>query len=249
MRVTPYTWLMIAGILSSLFYWSRFAPRRPGMALIYFAALAGAFTGGKIVYVLAEGWLHWNEADRWMHLATGKTILGALLGGYAGVEISKRAVGYSGVTGDWFATITPISIIIGRIGCLLHGCCAGAVCGHSWYSLDDAGGVARWPAVPAEIFFNFVAAIALVTLRRRGALPGQHFHLYLIAYGLFRFAHEFMRDTPRILGPLSGYHIAAFAVAALGAIRFWQRGATLAPVVLSLSPANPSLRSPGSSLF
>src|SRR6185436_19105240 len=101
MQVTPYTWLMIAGILLGSVYWSRNVPRRRGMRVIFFSALIGAFLGAKIIYILAEGWLHWNDPDRWMHLATGKTILGALLGGYAGVEISKRAVGYTGVTGEW----------------------------------------------------------------------------------------------------------------------------------------------------
>ncbi len=49
---------------------------------------------------------------------------------------------------------------------------------------------------------------------------GQHFHLYLIAYGLFRFAHEFFRETPRILGPITGYQLAALAIVGLGAVGF-----------------------------
>ena len=38
-----------------------------------------------------------------------------------------------------------------------------------------------------------------------------------MAYGVFRFAHEFVRDTPRVLGPLSGYHLASAALVMLGA--------------------------------
>ncbi len=34
------------------------------------------------------------------------------------------------------------------------------------------------------------------------------------------FTHEFLRDTPRIIGPITGYQIAALAVALLGAIGF-----------------------------
>jgi phosphatidylglycerol:prolipoprotein diacylglycerol transferase len=233
MQVTPYTWLMIAGILLSLWFWSRKGPRVRGMGKIYFCALLGAFLGGKIVYVLAEGWLHWKDPDRWLHLATGKTILGALLGGYAGVEIGKRVAGYTGVTGDLFATIVPVSIILGRIGCLLHGCCLGVVCENRWFCVYDRAGVARWPAVPLEIVFNLIALLAFTILRRREMLPGQHFHLYLIAYGLFRFTHEFARATPAIIGPFSGYSIAALCVAALGVIRFRQRQRKLAPVMLS----------------
>ena len=44
-----------------------------------------------------------------------------------------------------------------------------------------------------------------------------------MAYGIFRFLHEFVRDTPRILGPISGYQMIALAVAMLGAIGFFLR--------------------------
>jgi phosphatidylglycerol:prolipoprotein diacylglycerol transferase len=236
MQTSAYSWLMIAGILLSLWFWFRHAPRQRGMGAIYFGALAGAFFGAKVVYFLAEGYLHWNDPQRWLVLATGKTIVGALLGGYAGVEIAKRYVGYSGVTGDYFAMIAPLSIVLGRIGCLIHGCCLGAVCSDSWFCMHDQRGIARWPAVPMEIGFNLFALLVLSILRRRQFLPGQHFHIYLIAYGIFRFAHEFWRDTPKILGPLSGYHIASLALIALGAIRFAQRQKKLAPVPLQTSP-------------
>jgi phosphatidylglycerol:prolipoprotein diacylglycerol transferase len=54
-------------------------------------------------------------------------------------------------------------------------------------------------------------------------LPNQHFHLYLVAYGLFRFTHEFWRDTPQVFGPLSGYQIAALLLVMLGGVGFWRR--------------------------
>jgi len=48
------------------------------------------------------------------------------------------------------------------------------------------------------------------------ALRNQLFHVYLVTYGAFRFAHEFMRDTPRLWGPFSGYQLFALATLALG---------------------------------
>ena len=204
---------MLAGIALSIVLWSRVARRDERLLFIYVAALVGAFLGAKIVYLLAEGWLDWNEPDRWRRLATGKTILGALLGGYAAVELAKKLLGYRSATGDWFALSAPGGIILGRIGCLLHGCCPGQVCERHWYTVNDVEGVARWPAVALEIIFNLIAIGALFILRRRQILSGQHFHLYLIAYGLFRFVHEFMRATPRVLGPFSGYALAALLVA------------------------------------
>jgi phosphatidylglycerol:prolipoprotein diacylglycerol transferase len=220
---SPYVWLMLGAIALSLFTWRKSTPRDPRLITIYVAALAGAFLGAKIIYLLAEGWLYWNDPNRWLILATGKSILGALLGGYAAVEFAKYILRYPFVTGDWFATIVPLSIVIGRIGCQLHGCCLGVACNPAWYTVTDTRGQPRWPAVPLEILFNFIAAATLFTLRRQKILPGQHFHLYLMAYGLFRFAHEFARETPRLAGPFSGYALSAFAVFLLGAIGFQKR--------------------------
>jgi phosphatidylglycerol:prolipoprotein diacylglycerol transferase len=217
---TAYGWLMLAGIFVSIVLWSRLARHDSRLVLVYIAALTGAFLGAKLVYLGAEGWLHWHDPNRWLILATGKSITGALLGGYAAVEIAKRLLGYRGVTGDWFAIIAPVGIMLGRIGCLLHGCCLGRVCQASWYTINDIHGVARWPAVPVEFLFNALMLGVILILRWRRILPGQHFHIYLMAYGIFRFAHEFLRDTPQIIGPISGYQIAAFGVAGLGAVGF-----------------------------
>ena len=54
-------------------------------------------------------------------------------------------------------------------------------------------------------------------------MRGQHFHLYLIGYGAFRFAHEWMRATPKIAGVISGYQFAALACVALGVWGFRRR--------------------------
>ena len=220
---SPYGWLMLGGIVVSLVLWSRIARRDERLLFIYIAALMGAFLGAKIVYILAEGWLYFGQPDMWLQLATGKTILGALLGGYGAVELAKKFLGYKRATGDWFALICPVGIIMGRIGCLLHGCCLGKVCQPSWFTVADVNGTARWPAVPLEMLFNLVAIVVFAILRKRQKLPGQHFHLYLMSYGIFRLAHEFYRDTPAIIGPFSGYQIAAAAVAALGWAGFLKR--------------------------
>ncbi len=211
---------MLAGIFVSIFLWSQLIKRDDRLVLVYVAALAGAFLGAKLVYLGAEGWLHWHDPNRWVILATGKSVTGALLGGYLAVEIAKRMLGYRGTTGDWFAVIVPVGIVLGRVGCILRGCCLGRVCEPSWFTMNDANGVARWPAALVELLFNALMLGVILILRRQKILPGQHFHIYLMAYGLFRFFHEFLRDTPQIVGPISGYQIAALGIFALGATGF-----------------------------
>ena len=220
---TAYGWLMLAGIFVSIVLWLRLARRDERLVLVYVAALAGAFLGAKLVYLGAEGWLHWRDPNRWVILATGKSITGALLGGYAAVEIAKRLLKYDGSTGDWFAVIVPAGVMIGRIGCMINGCCLGKVCRASWFTINDAHGVPRWPSSQMEFVFNAVMLGVILLLRRGRIAPGQLFHIYLMAYGLFRFFHEFLRDTPQIIGPISGYQIAALGVFALGAAGFIRR--------------------------
>src|ERR1051326_4004836 len=195
---TVYGWMMIGGILLGLGFWWRLARRDSRLLLIYLGALGGAFLGAKLAYLAAEGWMHWHETNRWLQLATGKSITGGLMGGYVGVEIAKRLLGYGRVTGDFFALITPIGISLGRIGCWFHGCCRGIECSPAWFTVSDPQGVARWPSVQVEILFNVVALGGALALRKGRLLGNQHFHLYLMAYGAFRFMHEFMRETPRI---------------------------------------------------
>lgn len=220
---TAYGWLMLAGILISLFLWSRATRKDSRLLAVYLGALLGGFMGAKLVYILAEGWLHFGASDVWLQLATGKTILGALLGGYLGVEIAKHWAGYSASTGDRFALIAPVGIIFGRFGCLLHGCCGGVACTPAWYTLTDIHGVARWPAVPVEILFNLVAFVFFVVCLRNRLFTNQLFHLYLIGYGSFRFAHEFLRATPRLIAGITGYQLAAAAIGALGVAGYYFR--------------------------
>src|SRR5206468_2167968 len=107
MSVSPYSCLMLAGIAVGVIFWIRIARRDRRLLTIYFAALVGALLGAKVIYFLAEGYQHIGAPDFWLQLATGKSILGGLLGGYITVEITKWIVGFPGVTGDWFASIVP----------------------------------------------------------------------------------------------------------------------------------------------
>jgi len=221
---SAYSVLMIIGILLAAWVWGRITRserRDPRLTYIYIAALAGAIVGAKAAFLLAEGWAY---EDDWLALLTGRSITGALLGGYTAVELAKRRLRYASATGDAFAVIVPMGLILGRVGCLIEGCCQGAVCEAHWWTLTVGGGHSRWPIVPMEIAFNGAMLAFVLLARHRSWLPGNLFHLYLIAYGLFRFATEFARDTTRLDGTsLSGYHLIALTIVVLGVERFVKR--------------------------
>ena len=210
--------------------WRRLSKKNPKLLPVFFGGLLGAATGAKLLYLFAEGWLDYGREDMWLRWATGKTILGALIGGYAGVEWAKHLIKYTTPTGDLFAKIVPIGVIVGRFGCFMEGCCLGITCDQSaWWTLNDSTGTPRWPSVPVEILFHVIALCVAFLLSRQNRLPGQHFHLYMIGYGLFRFTHEFWRATPSMLMGFSGYQIASILMVLFAWIRFRQRQAGISP--------------------
>lgn len=222
-----YPVVVAVGIGVSVLFWLRKARSDARLPLIYLAGLAAGLLGASLAYFLAEGWSGRQPEDLWPGLTGGKSVLGGLAGGYAGVELAKWRLGYTQTTGDLFAMIIPLGVVGGRLGCLLHGCCLGQVMPEpSWMALADHSGVARWPAVPLEILFNLLFLAVVLALERAHALRGQRFHLYLISYGLFRFAHELWRDTPRLIGPISAYALMALALSFFG-VWAWRRRAAV----------------------
>jgi phosphatidylglycerol---prolipoprotein diacylglyceryl transferase len=207
-----YALMLLFGIAWGAVYWFRESKKDGRVALIYGAGLAGAFAGAKLAFLFAEGWLHFDDPDRWLVWLSGKSIMGALPGGWAAVEIAKKVLGYQETTGDRFAMLMPVPLIMGRIGCLNAGCCGGIECSFG-----------HWPAVAVEIGFQAVAMVVFWTLRRKQRQTGQHFHLYLIAYGLFRCFHEFLRATPKPFFGLSGYQIIALTTTVAAVIAYRRR--------------------------
>ena len=219
-----YGMLMLAGILLTAWVWGRITGKETQhdsrLTWVYFFGLFGALLGAKLAFLLAEGWFY---RDNWIALLSGRSITGGLLGGYIAVEIGKRILKYPHTTGDVFAIVTPIGLILGRVGCVFAGCCPGSVCEESWWTMTDGQGIARWPAAPVELLFNMVLLVWAIVATRSDWQKGNRFHIYLIAYGTFRFGHEFLRDGPRLTGVLGGYHIIALFIVAFGVLRFLHR--------------------------
>ena len=184
--------------------------------------LLGGVVGAKLAVVFGETGWPFGPAPQWRALLwTGRSITGGLIGGFLAAEVAKQVTGYPRPPNDRFAALVPFSIAVGRVGCLVEGCCRG-VPWDGWCSVRYDDGVPRHPTQLYEIAFNLVAGVAFIWMVRRGILFGRVFALYLVAYGAFRFATEYVRDTPKgtlaLAGPLlSGYQVLAALMAALGA--------------------------------
>jgi prolipoprotein diacylglyceryltransferase len=80
--------------------------------------------------------------------------------------------------------------------------------------VDFGDGVRRHPTQAYESLFHLGMAGVLIVLTVRDRIPGHRLQLYLIAYGLFRFATEFVRPEPRGALGLTYYQWASAALAA-----------------------------------
>ena len=116
---------------------------------------------------------------------------------------------------------------VGRIGCLIVGCCRGAPFNGPW-AITYADGIPRHPAPLYEMIFDWAMGFALLALWRRHMLFGRLFALFLACYGAFRFCIEFLRETPKAYAGLSAYQLMSLAmiVAGLAAVILAQRPAT-----------------------
>ena len=183
----------------------------------------GAVAGAKLGVVFGDALWPLRPFDDWSALlSSGRSIAGALLFGFLAVEAAKPLLRYDLPPNDRFAVALPFSIAIGRIGCLVAGCCRGAPHdGVLAVAYDD--GVLRHPAQLYEALFQLVAGYALLVLWRRKMLFGRLFALYLASYGAFRFATEFIRDTAKPFSGLSAYQWMAIAMILAGSTAIYLR--------------------------
>jgi phosphatidylglycerol:prolipoprotein diacylglycerol transferase len=183
--------------------------------------------GAKLSFLFGDLHWPWEPVHDWQAvLWSGRSITGALILGFLFAEIAKPLMGYAMPPNDRFAALLPFTVALGRVGCLTAGCCRGLPY-DGWCAIRGADGIARYPAQISEIVFQVAIGIAFVLMVRRGFLFGHLFSIYLILYGAFRFATEYLRETPKFYAGLSGYHWLSLVMIALGVAFFLKR--TFAP--------------------
>ena len=223
---------------------------------ISLAALIGAVIGARVItiwerpeVIAAFSTMPLTEAIE----RSGKSIIGAVVGGYLAIVLAKRALGYRRSTGDNYALAIPVATVIGRIGCFLTELPLGTPTSLPWGMTVSPAAAASFADCPGclgpmhptmlyEIAFNLAAAVLIWRYRRLVPVPGDTLKLYLLAAGIFRFLVEFLRTSPPQALGLTAPQWVLIPVLALLAIHFGReirRNAWTVPV----PPAPPSLPS------
>jgi phosphatidylglycerol:prolipoprotein diacylglycerol transferase len=215
-----YTLTMLAAVATGVCLSRRtqgaLALSRAERAGVGLGAFCGAMIGAKLPFVLAD-WRGMLSGAAWF--SDGKTIVCGLIGGYAGVEIAKWALGIRAKTGDSFAVPVASAIGVGRLACFFGGCCYGTPTDAPWGVVFPAvDALPRHPTQLYEAAFHLTAAAGLWELQQAGRFRGQLIKLYILAYFGYRFASEFIRPEARLWGGLTGYQ---WACAALVPVFAW----------------------------
>jgi phosphatidylglycerol:prolipoprotein diacylglycerol transferase len=237
-RLVTHDVFTILGLLAGLAIYYRELRRRgildQRIVLVSIAVILGGAVGARLI----TAWEHLDyyrllgEAPlSWVIEHSGKSLIGAIAGGYLAGVLAKRALGYRRSTGDCYALAIPVAIIIGRIGCFLSELPLGTPTDLPWGMRVDPAAAAAFvrcrgcdlpmhPSMLYEIAFNVLAVVAILRWRRRIPVPGDLLKAYLLAAGTFRFFVEFVRGNEiQVLG-LTGPQIVLVPLVALLALHF-----------------------------
>lgn len=195
-------------------------PRHPWVGV---GGLLGAMLGAKLGLLLFEPWTDFAAMLRGVLSLdfTGKTVLGGLAGGYAGVEATKALLGIRFSTGDGFAVALPVGQAIGRVGCFFNGCCWGAETEVPWAVwLHEAW---RHPTPLYEAALDLGLAALLWSWRARDWPAGHLFKRFLVGYCAIRFVLDFVRGDAQLpVGPLTAVQWACLAAMAGFGLSIWR---------------------------
>ncbi len=204
-HIHPHVFFEILGMFLGvrLYFWMRQKNRVEGEQnfIIIICMILFSFVFSRLLHIIQEpqnfGEIFLSPA---YFFTTGKTIIGALLGGILGVEIGKKIMYVTTRTGDDFVFPFLLALIIGRLGCFFTGLednTYGIATSLPW-GVDFGDGILRHPTQIYEIVYLFLMGLCLYFLKKSYKLPnGLLFQLMVIDYLTFRFFIDFIKPYPR----------------------------------------------------
>ena len=230
----------VVGILAGLTLYYR-ALRRDRVldgriVLISLAAITGGAIGARLItsWEVIDDVQAANLPLTYVITHGPRSIIGGLAGGYLAIVLSKRALGYTLSTGDYYAAAIPLALAIGRVGCFLSELPLGTPTDLPWGMTVSPEAAAAFPRCPGctgpmhpsmlyEVGFNLAAFCLIFTRGPLLPIRGDTLKAYLLVYGLFRFGVEFVRgNEPQALG-LTGPQLVLVPLVALLVIHFVRR--------------------------
>ncbi|MBL8087834.1 MAG: prolipoprotein diacylglyceryl transferase [Chthonomonas sp.] len=236
-EVRSYGVMLILAVAAGVWWGSKrlTAAGFPGQKLLDgtpWLLIPGAL-GARIMFI-AQEWGYYREHphELWSLKFDGLTSFGGFLFGALGLIYYCRRIKLPVMRAlDALAAPLLMANAVGRVGCLLNGCCFG-VATQSWIGIRFATEPRyhHHPAQSYESAINLGLMALLLLWERRGTLrPGQASGISLVLLGLGRFIYEFWRagtreevaqgiaSSTKIPGwPITEAHLAAVMIMFIG---------------------------------
>ncbi len=172
--------------------------------------IVSALVGAKLLLLVVE-FDHYVEdpAELWTIVRSGGVFYGGLLlsVGVAFWFMRRHSLPIW-ATCDAFAPGIALGQAVGRVGCLMAGCCYGRPTELPWgitfanpLAASNVGTPLGVSLHPTQLYESgaalIILALLLVAERRGLGFPGRTFWSYLLLYSMARFGIEFFRGDPR----------------------------------------------------
>jgi phosphatidylglycerol---prolipoprotein diacylglyceryl transferase len=198
---------------------------------ISFWLILAGILGARVLFI-AQEWSHYSKnMNEILSLQfNGLTSFGGLIfGGLALLFLVKRHKLPLATIADVYGIPVLVAHALGRMGCLLHGCCYGHKTDH-WFAVHIVGEPGHY--VPAQIYDALMCLVAVGSVllfeRRPGNRAGQSFALAMVGWNISRFIYEFWRagETSTYMGAtkITDAQALALAMAAIFAVVFFLAG-------------------------
>lgn len=200
--------------------------------------LIGALVGARALYV-ASYWREQFAAGPWWEMFMihhgGLVFYGGLVGASLSFIIYARWKKLPlWKTADLLAPGIALGQAIGRLGCLLNGCCYGKPTSLPWAIRFPPGhetaGVAVHPTQIYESLVDLGLSIGLAQFYRRSPCDGRVFAAYLISYAILRSVIELFRgDYTTYLAGFTPGQLAGVPILVAGLVLYRQLGVRAKP--------------------
>jgi phosphatidylglycerol:prolipoprotein diacylglycerol transferase len=199
--------------------------------------LLGGIIGARLGFIVQElGYFLSNPRELLTFRFEGLTSFGAIVGGVIVAIIWCRATKYRLARFlDLFALPMLIAHAIGRVGCLLNGCCYGGPTDLPWgVHFEHKNEMLFHPAQIYDSLMVLVGALAVWFVEKRPLRRTQSFWASVVVYGLSRYIYEFWRagttSTYWNKLPITQAQAAAALMVILGVVFFVYAGRRSAAV-------------------
>ena len=208
LSIDLYTWMIILGVVVAVVVFRILTDVMALNAKVYNFSLIVCVCCVVVGYasaVVFQSFYHWMSTGEWLW-NVGATFYGGLIGAIVAFAVGYFVVGHFAFPNKLHlaesdkvvACAFPCIVIahsFGRIGCLFAGCCYGKPT-DGWLGINmlvDGTWQRRLPTQLFEAIFLlllFAVLVYLLVKKRSLYTPS----VYLICYGVWRFAIEYIRD-------------------------------------------------------